>query len=226
MKRVAFLLLAVSVVVAVYSCGDGDPGVVLPANRTPVAVGAIPARELAIFDTVTVDLSGYFNDPDGDRLVYAASTSDPAAVSAAVAANFLSLVAGADRGSATVTVTARDPGGLSATQTLDVTVVGKPGFLQVVLNYPEPDIGAVVLFVQGPSVDSVRAGSALTAYQAPAPDGVHVFVAGPIPESGTVLRFWTDDVTEVGDYAALVEQAAGKTYEQRPVESATALVAR
>ena len=47
-----------------------------PANRAPVASGEIPAQRLAgPGDTLSVDLSGYFNDPDGDSLTFEASRS-------------------------------------------------------------------------------------------------------------------------------------------------------
>lgn len=229
MKRLALGALAVAAALAIHSCGGGDDAVVPepPAtNRAPVAVGSIPAAEIPATDTVTVDLSGYFNDPDGDRLVYSATTSNSSVVTASVDGNVLSLVGGLSKGTATVTVTARDPGGLTATQGIQAMVVGKPGFFTVVLEYPEPDIGAVVLRIVGPSVDSLRAGAEFALYQVPDSGGVHVFVAGQIPASDTILRFWSEDITAAGEYRAVVEQAAGKTYEQRPVESARVEVVR
>ena len=225
MKRLAFLLLATLVVVTVYSCGD-DGVVPAPLNQTPVPVGTIPEQEIPATDTVTVDVSSYFNDPDGDRLIYTASTSNPVVVTASVSASIVSVVAGEEKGLAAVTVTASDPGGLTATQSFAVTVMGKPGFLRVVLSYAERSVGAVVLRVEGPSIDSVGAGPNLTAYHVPTPQGVRAFVAGDVTGSETVLRFWSEDFTELRNYAASVEQAAGTTYEQRSVESANATVVR
>ena len=231
MRRIGLFLVTVCVVAVVYSCGDGDDGVVPePVNQAPVPVGAIPSQEMPATDTVTVDLSAYFDDPDGDRLVYAASTSNAAIVTASVSASTLSMVA-AGKGTALVTVTARDPGGLTAIQSVDVTVIGKPGFLQVVLRHPEPDIGAVVVHVDGPSVDSVRAVPSLVSYHVPVPSGFRAFVAGPLQTGGTgaggpILRFWSEDISESGNYTATVEQVAATTYEQRSVESARAAVVR
>ncbi len=231
MRRVWLLLLAISVAAVAYSCGDGDPGVVPePANQAPVPVGAIPSQEVPATDTANVELSAYFNDPDGDRLIYSASTSNAAVVTASVSASTLSMVA-TGKGTALVTVTARDPGGLTATQNVDVTVIGKPGFLQVVLQHPEPDIGAVVVHVDGPSVDSVRAVPSLVSYHVPVPSGFRALVAGPLQTGGTgagdaILRFWSEDISESGNYTATVEQAAASTYEQRSVESARAAVVR
>ncbi len=226
MKRYAgWLLLTVCVIAMSYSCGDGDAAVVPePPNRAPAAAGAIPPLETAATDTATVDVAGYFTDPDGDVLTYAASSSDRAVVTASVAASVVSLIAGTEKGVATVTVTARDPGGLTAAQSIAVTVVGKPGFLQVVLDYPEPNVGALVLFVEGPALDSLRAPPPLEAYDVALPSGVAVFVAGDIPQSGAILTFWTEDFTESDSYAASVTQGVGRDYDQLSVDGAVARV--
>ena len=66
-------------------------------------------------DEVTVDVSSFFSDPDGDELTYTAESSD-----AAVA------VAGIEGSS--LTVTAADPHGLTAAQSAEVTVEARTGF--------------------------------------------------------------------------------------------------
>lgn len=96
------------------------------ANAAPRPVGTIPAQSLSSGDTATVDLSAYFADPDGDDLSYAAVSSDEAVASAEVAGSTLTLV-GLVAGTATVTVTATDPLGLSAMQAAAVTVTAGPG---------------------------------------------------------------------------------------------------
>ena len=90
-------------------------------NRAPMAVGEIAARTITAGDSVTVDVSGNFSDPDDDDLTYTADPSDDAVATVSVSGAMVT-VAGVAAGSATVTVTATDPGGLSATQTFDVTV--------------------------------------------------------------------------------------------------------
>ena len=226
MKRSAlWLLLTPGVIAVANSCGDGDDSVVPePANRAPTAIGAVPPIETAATDTVTVDVAGYFADPDGDNLEYSATSSNTAVVTASVAASVVSLVAGIEKGTATVSVTARDPSGLTATQSVAVTVVGKPGFLQVVLDYPESDVGALVLVVHGPTLDSLKAQPNLEAYDVSVPGGIAVFIAGDIPESDPILTFWTEDFTESGNYAGSVPQAAGKDYDQRNVTGAAVRV--
>ncbi|MDE0497056.1 MAG: Ig-like domain-containing protein [Acidimicrobiaceae bacterium] len=104
------------------------------ANQAPEAVSAIPAQTLSAGDTVTVDVSAYFTDPDGDGLSYEAESSDADALAAGIEGSSLTLAAVAP-GTATVTVTATDPGGLSATQSAEVTV-------EAANQAPEP-VGAI-----------------------------------------------------------------------------------
>ncbi|WP_420461613.1 Ig-like domain-containing protein [Candidatus Palauibacter sp.] len=97
------------------------------ANRAPEAVGAIPAQTMTAGDEVTVDVSSFFSDPDGDELTYTAESSDAAVVAASIEGSRLTVTAVAE-GSATVTVTAADPDGLTATQSAEVTVEASAGF--------------------------------------------------------------------------------------------------
>ncbi|MCY4646434.1 MAG: putative Ig domain-containing protein [Gammaproteobacteria bacterium] len=90
-------------------------------NQAPVAVDAVPAQSVFVGDTASVDVSAYFNDPDGDALSYSVANSDATAVSASVSGSVVSLTA-ITQGMSTVTVTARDPDGLSAEQDIAVTV--------------------------------------------------------------------------------------------------------
>jgi len=98
--------------------------VVVP-NRPPAAVGTIPDRELMVGDSATLDVSAYFSEPDGQGLGYAVAVSDSSRLTATVEAAVLTVVAMA-KGDVVVTVTAADPGGLSATQSFVVTVPNRP----------------------------------------------------------------------------------------------------
>ena len=96
-----------------------------PANRPPEPVGVLGPLTVALDDpAVPVELAGAFRDPDGDELAYGAVSSAPsvAAVAAAAAAGARLTVTALAEGTAVVTVTATDPGGLSATQSFTVTV--------------------------------------------------------------------------------------------------------
>jgi hypothetical protein len=221
MKRGALLLMAIVVVVVVYSCDGSEP----EANRRPVAEGTIPAQEIAATDTARVDLSSYFNDPDGDDLTYSSVSYDRAVATVSVSGTTLFIV-GEKRGQVAVLVNAIDPDGLKASQTFGVTVVGKPGFLRVELSYAEEDIGAVLLMIEGPLMDSVSAGEGLEAYHAPVSGGMRAFVAGTVADGATVLRFWSEDVTAPGEYRGKLDEAAGKDYRQRPVGSGGVVIAK
>lgn len=84
-------------------------------NRGPVAVGVIEGQVMERGETRVIDLAPWFDDPDGDPLAYTASSSSPDAVAAAASGAGLRLTALAN-GRSRVTVTARDPEGLTATQ--------------------------------------------------------------------------------------------------------------
>ena len=92
-------------------------------NRQPTVADSIAARELDKGDTVVIDLGMHFEDPDGDPLAYAATSSNELLLTVAVAGAELSLAA-LRPGELTVSVTATDPEELSASQDVAVTVVG------------------------------------------------------------------------------------------------------
>ena len=94
------------------------------------------------------------------------------------------------------------------------------------LQQDQPGLGAVVLRVDGPGFDSLRASPGLTMYSVPSPQGIRVFVAGPILQDGALLSFWTEDLGSARRYAAYLEEAAAKTYEQRHPGSVTITVRR
>ncbi len=82
---------------------------------------AIPDQAVVEGQTVRIDLSASFSDPDGDALTHVATTSNPAVATVGLSGTELSVTGGA-RGAAAVTVTVSDPGGLSATQSFAVEV--------------------------------------------------------------------------------------------------------
>lgn len=227
MKKVALLILAtLAVMTAVYSCG-GDGSVAPPraANRPPLATGTIPATRIFVGETTTVDVAAYFHDPDGDRLAYDVAISPRAVASVSIDGSVLT-IAGLATGRGVVTVIARDPAGLSVHQQIDLNVEDRFGYLNVDIRTGQADWGAVVLFVAGPQLDSLQAAPKLTLYSVPEEGGVHVFVAGPIPQSGRLFRFWTDDRVRVGEYVGRLGVAVGRNYEQRNPVSATVTVGR
>ena len=92
-----------------------------PPNRPPAAAATLSDQALTLPGTLDVDVSRAFADPDGDALTYAASSSAPQVVRVSAAGSRLTLTA-VGVGTATVRVTATDPGGLAATQSFTVAV--------------------------------------------------------------------------------------------------------
>ena len=94
--------------------------VVAPGNRAPVAQGSIPDQPVNTGETVTVDVSSYFSDPDDDELNYTASSSSETVAKATVSDDEVT-ISGESPGNTTITVTASD-GSLTARQTIRVNV--------------------------------------------------------------------------------------------------------
>lgn len=96
-------------------------------NGPPEAVGTIPAQALTeAGPAVGVSMEPWFSDPDDDDLTYAAASSHAGAVTVTVSGDTVWLAPGT-AGTATVTVTASDPDGSSATQALEVTTAASAG---------------------------------------------------------------------------------------------------
>ena len=102
------------------ACAD-EPGPIEPRNQAPVVFLAMPNLNVVVGTADTINVSGYFVDPDGDSLSYSARSSNTAIAVTQISGDGLT-VHGVAQGRATITVTARDPGGLAATQEFDVTV--------------------------------------------------------------------------------------------------------
>ena len=111
------LTVALAAIAGIAACGDGTPDPVAPTiqNQAPVATGTIPAQTVHVGETASVDVSSYFNDPDGDALSYRATISDLGVATVSVSGSTVTAT-GVAPGTATVTVTASDPGGLPAQQ--------------------------------------------------------------------------------------------------------------
>ena len=90
-------------------------------NRPPVAASTLPDLVLTLPGTLDVDVSRAFADPDRDVLTYAVSSFAPQVVTVSATGTPATLTA-VSAGTATVQVTATDPGGLSATQSFTATV--------------------------------------------------------------------------------------------------------
>ena len=90
-------------------------------NRAPTAVGTMPNETLILSGAAEYDPRPYFSDPDGDTLTYAATSSNTAS-STIVQLQPTFIAVQVALGTSTITVTASDPDGLTATQTFSITV--------------------------------------------------------------------------------------------------------
>ena len=108
-------------------------------NREPHAVGTIPRQQVVEGRTATVSLGQYFRDPDADVLTYRASSA-PSAVATATVQGSVLMIRAESSGTATVTVTARDPGGLTATQRFTVDVASANRAPERVGTIPDQNI--------------------------------------------------------------------------------------
>ncbi len=132
------------------------------ANRAPVPLGRLPALTLQIPRVRSANVSAAFSDPDGDELTYAAVSSAPAVAAVVEVSGSTVRVEPRSPGSARVTVTAQDAGGLRATQAFAVTVANRsplPLGTLPALDLQSAD-GAVAVDVSGAFAD--LDGDALT----------------------------------------------------------------
>ena len=104
--------------------GQSNFAVTVP-NRAPQTRGTMPNVTVPVERTATVQASQYFLEPDGEALTYTASSSDGDVASVSVAGSTVT-VTGRATGRATITITASDPGGLSANQSFRLTVPNRP----------------------------------------------------------------------------------------------------
>lgn len=93
------------------ACGDD--------SEPPEACGSIP--QLTIHAGESATTMACFNDPNGDRLTYTATTSDADVATASASGNSIT-VTGVAPGNATVAVRATDPGGLAGSLSFRVMV--------------------------------------------------------------------------------------------------------
>ena len=99
-----------------------------PANRAPIVTQQVESLSLSRA-AFSIDAARHFSDPDGDRLSFSATSSDERIISVGISGSELTLTPQSD-GVATVTLTARDPGGLSESLSFQVTVEDDHGDTQ------------------------------------------------------------------------------------------------
>ena len=90
-------------------------------NRAPSTRGSIPPQTLAAGSSEAIDVSPYFFDPDDEALTFTTQSSNPGVVGSSISGSTVTLRALA-AGTATITVSATDPGGRSVSLNFTVRV--------------------------------------------------------------------------------------------------------
>lgn len=97
--------------------------VTVTPNRPPEVERRLRRQKLSPGDTVVLDVSSYFSDPDGHALTYSAVSSKPGVLAVSVTDSLVTLAGVVEGRGVKLTVTARDPGGLEATLTGEARVL-------------------------------------------------------------------------------------------------------
>ena len=94
---------------------------VVQGNRAPRTEGTMDDYDMERGESVTVDVSEYFTDPDEDELTFSASSDKETVATVEMSGSMLTINA-IGSGWAKLTVTAADPDGASADQSPEVAV--------------------------------------------------------------------------------------------------------
>ena len=179
---------------------DDFQGDTCAVNGAPQPVGRIPAQTLREgAGALALNVAAYFQDPNGDPLSYTAVTSNGGIVTAAVSGSTVFLTP-VSSGTATVTVTARDPAGLSAGQSFNVTVSRSNQAPEAVGTLPDVEL---------PDVDATREVDVSGAFTDPDDDALTYTATSSAPQVVTVLAVGSRvTLTGVGEGAAAIQVTA------------------
>lgn len=172
------------------------------ANAAPEPVGTIPDETVVEGAEITIDLERFFTDRDGDDLVYSATSARDEIATVDISGSTLRLK-GHQEGRTTITVTASDPGDLTATQRFEVTVEAPTNRAPVVVRRIRDVAGArqgevyellLTLVFADPDDDPLTftAVSTNTAVAEPEIKGDTIFVAALAVGSATITVTATD----------------------------------
>ena len=111
---------------------------VVQPNRAPVVLETIAPVTLTVgANAITVDVADKFSDPDDDDLTYSAQSAAASVATVAVASSTIIITPVAE-GRTTVVVTAQDSEGLTALQTVAITVTSTPNRAPVSVGIINP----------------------------------------------------------------------------------------
>ena len=120
-----------------------------PSNRPPVATEEMTARILELGDTLELDASEHFRDPDRRRMTFEAESADSAVATVEVDGGAVTVRA-ADHGATAVTVTAVDDRRARATQSFEVTVGRLVSFASEEVAAAEGDTATLTVAISRP----------------------------------------------------------------------------
>ena len=172
------------------------------ANGAPTATNNPEPIILEVGTSRDIDLAHFFSDPDGDRLTFAAFSQNTQIVTATVSGSTVTIT-GVNTGTTSVSVSATDPGGLSAQTSIEITVQEEQ------VADPPVEIEAFI----GPN------GPAVVWEPPPAQGGITI-TGYDISWRDDLNRVWSDTVRVSGGAAArtwapMIDAVAGRTYEFR-----------
>ena len=188
--------------------------VTVVGNKRPVAVDALRSRVLLVGDSAMTELGGAFQDPEGDTIIYAVSSSDTSVARVTLSGTRVTIIPVAE-GRTTITVTATDDGSnQSTTQQFRVTVLST-----TTVDYDTDDDGLIEISHLA-QLDAVRhdlngSGRNSDAVHAEAfPDGGDVLACGGLLgcagyELNADLDFDTDSSGEADAGDAYWNNGAG-----------------
>ena len=187
------------------------------------------AQTVTAGESVTVDVASNFSDPDGNTLTFAAASSDDAVATASASGSNVT-VNGVAAGTATITVTASDPAGLSATQSIAVTVEaanqapvaegtiddqtlveGSEATVDVAANFSDPDDDQLTYEATSSdtTVATVATSDAMVTVTAVAAGNATVTVTATDPDGLTATQEFGVTVTAAVNQAPVAEGTIG-----------------
>lgn len=121
-------------------------------NRAPVVIDSIGNGGMASYDMPVISLPSIIADPDGDKLTYVVTASNDSVVKLFMSDDALILTA-LNPGTATLTITGTDPGGLSCSYSFDYTLwpTGiQENSVDNIRLFPNPTKGDITVFLAQP----------------------------------------------------------------------------